>query len=68
MKIDLNEEASFTFGFASFFIAIASVAMFGCHQCEETNREKERTTQEAMKSGMVQKPEMAESVIVWTRP
>lgn len=72
MDINLNEEASLCVTVSTIFIAIACVAMFGCSKTEdsalEALREKEKTVQEAMKNGLVQKPESTSTTFIWTKP
>lgn len=61
MKIEIDENTGFTTAFVAVITAIAIISTYGCHQSEETEREK-------VKAGLVQ--EIAPGAIspIWTNP
>lgn len=68
MKIECNEESATAFGASVFFLCVACVAMFGCHQTTTTDNEKVKRDAEMAKAGLTQKLEPDHCIPVWTKP
>ena len=60
MKLELNEEASTASCIITAFLAIACIAMFGCHKCEST-------TQEAIRAGLQQHQAQGSISTFWAK-
>lgn len=61
MKIDINEEAAWVLSILAIVGAIASISMYGCHQHEETTREK-------IRAGLVEREAPISYSKIWTKP
>jgi hypothetical protein len=61
MKIELNEEAAWTFIVLIIAAAFTSVLMHGCSESEQTYREK-------VNAGMIQKTVPSRYISIWTKP
>lgn len=69
MRIELNDEAAGASIAAIIVTGIATISMFGCQQSEKTAQELERTQQEAIKAGLVQRlePVRTDHKVIWSK-
>ncbi len=61
MTVEINAETAWTLVFFFIVCGIASVSMWGCHQSEETTREK-------IRAGLVQKEIPNTYTTIWAKP